>query len=369
MILCANPSAQFQAHQDDIEAAILRVVRGDRFVLGGEVDAFEKEFSNFIGVGSVIGVANGTDALELSLRALGIGPGDEVITVSHTAVATVAAIEASGAIASLVDIEADCFTMKADQLSDALTPKTKALIVVHIYGQSADLASIGAFCKQHKLPLIEDVSQAHGAEWRGQKLGSIGDISCFSCYPTKNLGALGDAGIVATNNFELGQKVRALREYGWQKYRYVSDIPGRNSRLDEVQAAVLRVKLAHLSESNDKRRMLADRYYTALKDIQQILLPEVRIECKHVYHLFVIQTDRRDELLEFMKVNNVLCGIHYPVPIHRQTAYQGRIQCHSNMSTTEGLSHSIISLPIYPELTFSKQDKVINLILEFFGRS
>lgn len=245
MRLCANPAAQFHSYQDEIEAAVLKVLRSNRYILGEEVEALEGGFADYIGAHSAIGVANGTDALEIAIRALDIGPGDEVITVSHTAVATVAAIEAAGAIPVLVDVDPIFYTLNPAQLQEVLTPKTRAVIAIHLYGQAADLDTIGKFCSENDLSLIEDASQAHGAKWKGKRLGSIGRIGCFSCYPTKNLGAIGDAGLVTTNDEKLAHKVRMLREYGWRE-RYVSDLVGRNSRLDELQAAILRIKLRHL---------------------------------------------------------------------------------------------------------------------------
>lgn len=259
MIPCANPSAQFQSHQAEIEDAVLRVMRGNRYILGGEVEALEQEFASYIGVSEAIGVANGTDAIELVLRALGIGAGDEVITVSHTAVATVAGIESTGANPVLVDVDPDYYTMNPDQLEEVFSPRTKAVMPVHLYGQPADLERIMNFCRKHKLIMVEDVSQAHGATWRGKKLGSFGDAACFSCYPTKNLGAIGDGGLITTSQLALAKKIKMLREYGWRE-RYISEIPGRNSRLDELQAAILRIKLRHLDENNSKRRQLAMSY-------------------------------------------------------------------------------------------------------------
>ena len=226
MVFCANPAAQFHSYQDEIEAAVLKVLRSNRYILGAEVEALENEFADYIGAHSAIGVANGTDALEIAIRALDIGPGDEVITVSHTAVATVAAIEAAGAAPVLVDVDPTFYTLNSAQLQEVLTHKTKAVIAVHLYGQAADLDAIGQFCTENKLFLIEDVSQAHGAILKGERLGSIGHIACFSCYPTKNLGAIGDAGLITTHDAKLGNKVRMLREYGWQS-RYISDIVGR----------------------------------------------------------------------------------------------------------------------------------------------
>ena len=279
MILCANPSAQYKSYQVEIEEAVLKVMRGDRYVLGDEVDALEHEFANYIGTTNAVGVANGTDALELALRALDIEAGDEVITVSHTAVATVAAIETAGAVPVLVDVEPEYYTMNPLQLEEVLTPRTKAVIAVHLYGQPTNLDAITDFCKKRKIYLIEDASQAHGAKYKKNRVGSIGDIGCFSCYPTKNLGAIGDAGLITTNNNELAIKIRMIREYGWKNR--ISKFPGRNSRLDEIQAAVLRVKLKYLDEDNVKRCRLAEYYRFHLQDLP-IQLPEVRKDVESV---------------------------------------------------------------------------------------
>ena len=244
MILCSNPSEQFKSYQSEIELAVSTVMRSKNYILGEQVSLLEGEFAEYIGTSSAIGVANGTDAIEIALRSLNIGYGDEVITVSHTAVATVAAIEASGAKAVLVDIDPNFYTLNPNQLEMVLTKRTKAVIAVHLYGNAVDLDSVLSFCKANKIFLIEDVSQAHGAKYKGKRLGSIGDIGCFSCYPTKNLGAIGDAGLVTTNNLDLAEKVRMIREYGWQNR--TSILQGRNSRLDEIQAAILRIKLKYL---------------------------------------------------------------------------------------------------------------------------
>lgn len=365
MILCANPSAQFQTHYAEIEDAVLRVMRSNRYVLGLEVEALEEEFAEYIGTHAAIGVANGTDALELALRALDVGPGDEVITVSHTAVATIAAVEAAGAIPVLVDIEPDFYTLNPLQLNEVLSERTRAVIAVHLYGQPADLESIDKFCKAHNLALIEDVSQAHGSMWMGKKLGSFGDIACFSCYPTKNLGAIGDAGLITTNNPVLAGKLRALREYGWSKVRYISEFPGRNSRLDEMQAAILRVKLKYLDQSNAKRKLLAERYRVALSGMEGMRLPAVRPGSEHVYHLFVIETTMRDELFDHLSSQGIQAGIHYPVPVHQQRAYVNRIRCHQEMLVTSDLKNRILSLPLYPELGEQEQASVISSLKAF----
>ena len=360
MIICANPAAQFQSNQAEIEAAVLRVLRGNRYILGPEVDALEHEFADYIGTRKAIGVANGTDALEIALRALDIGQGDEVITVSHTAVATVAAIEAAGALPVLVDVDPDYYTLNPEQLAEVLTPRTRAVIAVHLYGQAADLDAIAAFCLQHNLAMIEDASQAHGAKWNGKQLGSLGLVGCFSCYPTKNLGAIGDAGLITTNDEALANKIRSLREYGWQK-RYVSDIPGRNSRLDELQAAILRIKLCHLDADNDKRRQLA-AHYTRLLDSNDIHVPEICEGSEHVFHLYVIRSDTRDSLMDHLKRHDIYPGIHYPVPVHLQPAYMGRIRTALSMDVTERLANEVLSLPMYPELSLDIVNKVAMVV-------
>jgi dTDP-4-amino-4,6-dideoxygalactose transaminase len=360
MILCANPAAQFYSYQDEIEAAVLNVLRSNRYILGKEVEALEREFADYIGAYFAIGVANGTDALEIAIRALDIGPGDEVITVSHTAVATVSAIEAAGATPVLVDVDPVYYTLNPAQLQEVLTPKTKAVIAVHLYGQAADLDAIGQFCAENKLFLIEDVSQAHGAKWKGKRLGSVGDIACFSCYPTKNLGAIGDAGLITTNDAELGSKMRMLREYGWQ-HRHISDLVGRNSRLDELQAAILRIKLRHLDTDNGKRQQIAARY-SKLLDGQALRLPVTRENTEQVFHLYVICASNRHELIEHLKADDIQAGIHYPMPVHLQPAYKNRIRTTANMSVTKRLAEEVLSLPMYPELLSTDIVRVIDAV-------
>lgn len=364
MILCANPSAQFQSYQAEIEAAALKVLRGSRYILGTEVEALEEEFARYIGTKAAIGVANGTDALELALRALDIGPGDEVITVSHTAVATVAAIEAAGATPVLVDVDSDFFTLQATQLQEVLTSRTRAVVAVHLYGQAADLDAISVFCARNNLELIEDVSQAHGATWKGKRLGSIGRIACFSCYPTKNLGAIGDAGLVTTNDDLLASKVRMAREYGWRE-RYVSESVGRNSRLDEIQAAILRVKLRYLDSDNRKRVMHAEKYSEHLASLP-LELPSARPHATNVYHLYVCRSQQRSRLLEHLKAHDIHCGIHYPVPIHLQPAYKGRIRIARNMAVTERIAYEVLSLPMFPEITELERKAVADAIKDFY---
>lgn len=355
------------AYQDEIEAAVLRVMRSNRYILGPEVAALEQEFSEFIGAKYSIGVANGTDAIELALRALNIGPGDEVITVSHTAVATVSAIEASGASPVLVDVDQESYLLNTNQLQEVLTIKTKAVIAVHLYGHPANLDEISIFCKKNNLFLIEDCSQAHGAKWRGERVGKVGVIGCFSCYPTKNLGAIGDAGIVTTDDAVLADKIKMLREYGWSN-RYISDLSGRNSRLDEIQAAILRVKLKHLESDNRKRRRLADLYTDGLKGMA-LKLPLIHEKADPVFHLYVVRLAYRNQLLNYLNDNNVYPGIHYPVPIHLQPAYKNSIRTARSMCVTEALADEILSLPLYPELKEAEVKNVVGLISEFMRKN
>ena len=362
-IVCSNPSKQFDSYKNEIELAVLSVLRGEQFILGDQVKLLEKEFAKYIGTKKAIGVANGTDALELALRSLNIGIGDEVITVSHTAIATVAAIDSVGAKVKFVDIDPNFFTINPQQVVNKITKKTKALIVVHLYGQSAELSALKAICDKNDIFLIEDVSQAHGGTYRKKKLGSFGKVSCFSCYPTKNLGAFGDAGLITTNDIKLAEKLSMLREYGWKNR--VSYFKGRNSRLDEIQAAILRVKLRNLNKDNLKRKKIAKFYFKQLKN-SPIILPKVRPSCEHVFHLFVIQTKKRDELYEYLKKNNILAGIHYPLAVHQNPIYKSSTKLKNDLIVTNNIIKNILSLPIYPELEKHDLDKVIYYIKKFF---
>lgn len=366
MIPCSDPRAQYLSHKEEIRAAIDRVLEGNRYVLGEEVAAFEKEFARYIGVDHGIGVANGTDAIHLALKALGIGPGDEVITVSHTAVATVSAIRLTGATPVFADIERDFYTLDPAGLSAFITPRTKAIIAVHIYGQSADLGAIQALAKKHGLKIVEDCAQCHGATNQGRKLGSIGDIACFSFYPTKNLGAVGDGGMVVTADAALAAQVRLLREYGWAS-RYVSSCEGWNSRLDELQAAILRVKLRTLDQDNSARAGLAGIYATALKD-SGLLLPKERAGGTHVYHLYVIRSRSRDALQKWLTDQGVNTLIHYPIPIHQQPAYTAYAQGRA-LPETEAASREVLSLPIYPELPPAHAQAVASAVNAFKERT
>jgi dTDP-4-amino-4,6-dideoxygalactose transaminase len=363
MIPQANPRAQYVSHQAEIDQAIARVLDKGRYILGEEAAAFEREFAAYIGVRSGIGVGSGTEALHLALRACGVGPGDEVITVSHTAVATVSAIELCGASPVLVDIDPRSFTLDPTKLPAAITPRTKAIIPVHLYGQSADLEPILDLARRHHVRVIEDCAQSHGALYRGKRTGAWGDMACFSFYPTKNLGAIGDGGFVATDDPQLAENARLLREYGWRQ-RYVSDLAGWNTRLDELQAAILRVKLRTLDADNTRRRHLA-ALYDELLTASSVVLPPAMSYGEHVYHLYVVRSARRDELQAFLKERGVGTLIHYPVPIHLQPAYRGRMGDAGSLPETERAAREILSLPMFPELTEAQVQQVAQAVREF----
>lgn len=313
-----------------------------------------------------MGVANGTDAIELALRALEIGSGDEVLTVAHTASATVSAIERAGATPVLLDVDPVTYTLDVKSLAKALTSKTKAVVAVHLYGHPVDVEAVKSFCKQNHLKFIEDCAQAHGAKYQGKNIGSLGDISCFSFYPTKNLGAIGDGGAVATNDAAIFEKLMQIREYGW-KDKYISIRQGVNSRLDEVQAAILKAKLPHLNKMNQRRQEIASIYLKELSGLP-ITLPQLKAGCEHVYHLFVIRLKNkavRDQLKTYLADNQVHCLIHYPVPIHEQPNYLNKVRTAEELKETSALSQEILSLPMYPELTNEEVLKVVGLIKSF----
>jgi dTDP-4-amino-4,6-dideoxygalactose transaminase len=364
MILCANPRAQYTAHKEEIDAALRRVLDKGRYILGEEVQQFESEFAAWLGVAHAVGVGSGTEALHLALAACGVGAGDEVITVSHTAVATVAAIELAGARPVFVDIDPASFTLDPALLAAAITPRTRAIVPVHLYGRPADLSPILQLAHARGLRVIEDCAQAHGALDQGRRIGSWGDAGCFSFYPTKNLGALGDGGAVVANSTEIATKVRLLREYGW-KDRYVSALPGWNSRLDEIHAAILRVKLHHLDADNARRRALARLYGEGLPS-DRLGLPKTDKGTDHVWHLYVVRCLQRDRLQAFLRDRGVGTLVHYPVPIHQQPAYRGRVPPHSPLPATEQAAREVLSLPLYPELGEGEAASVIATVREFF---
>lgn len=357
-----DPRASYRARQEACDAAIRRVLDSGHYILGAEVAAFEAEFAAFTATSQGIGVANGTDALVLALEALGVGHGDTVVTVSHTAVATVAAIKIAGALPVLVDVD-DRYGMDPAALDavlgdDPATGRIKAVIPVHLYGQPVDLDAILEIAGRRGVMVVEDASQAHGATWRGRPVGGFGAAAAFSLYPTKNLGALGDGGIVTTDDAELAGRLRALRQYGWGE-RYVSTVTGRNSRLDELQAAILRVKLAHLAADNQRRQEIAAFYDRELAGLP-FDRPCRREGASHVFHQYVIELDRRDAVRERLRALGIATNVHYPVPVHRQPAYRGRVTVGpGGLGRTDRIADRILSLPMYPQLTDDQAGRVV----------
>jgi dTDP-4-amino-4,6-dideoxygalactose transaminase len=365
-----DPRAGYIARRAAIDAAIARVLDGGVYILGQEVEAFERAFADFIGVAHAVGVASGTDAIELALRACGIGSGDLVFTVSHTAVATVAAIERAGATPVLMDVQPGTYTMAPGELARMLQIKLHgrpaAVLPVHLYGQPAELSALAEIARAHGLRLIEDCAQSHGALYRRMPTGSFGDLACFSFYPTKNLGALGDGGMVVTGDAALATSLRELREYGWRE-RYISARNGINSRIDALQAAVLGVKLGSLAADNARRQAIAGCYDAGLADLP-VALPARRPEATHVFHQYVIRVAERDALRGRLRAVGIGTGIHYPVPVHQQPAYRGRLASGpSGLNVTERAAAQILSLPIYPQLSEEAVDRVVAEIRAFFG--
>jgi dTDP-4-amino-4,6-dideoxygalactose transaminase len=357
----ADPHANYLAHRGEIDTAIARVLNAGRYILGPEVESFEREFAAYLGVAHVVGVANGTDALAIALRACGIGPGDQIATVSHTAVATVAAIELMGAIPVLVDIDPATFTIDCDALEKL---DVRAILPVHLYGHPADMPRIidlAELAQRRGVKVIEDCAQSHGASIDGRNTGAWGDAAAFSFYPTKNLGAIGDGGAVATNDPHVADRARSLREYGW-KERYVSESPGMNSRLDELQAAILRVKLRHLDRANARRREIADAYSSALAGTD-LVLPTTQPRAVHAWHQYVIRSSQRDRLREALRQHGIGTLIHYPVPVHMQPAYRGRLN-HGPLPESERAAEEVLSLPIYPELGSDATNAVAAALLQ-----
>ncbi|MDO8125631.1 MAG: DegT/DnrJ/EryC1/StrS family aminotransferase [Candidatus Brocadiales bacterium] len=338
---------QYHSIQAEIDAAVSRVLKSGWYILGKEVENFEKEFASYCGVRYAVGCASGTEAIALALMALGIKEGDEVITVSNTAVPTASAISMVGANPVFVDVN-ECFLIDTRKIEKTLTGRTKVILPVHLYGQMADMDQIIDIAKQCNLKVVEDACQSHGAEYRGRKAGSIGDASCFSFYPTKNLGCYGDGGAVTTNSKTIYEKLLMLRNYGQEK-RYFHIIKGINSRLDEIQAAILRVKLKYLDRWNEERRKVAQLYDELLKDV--CISPIENNGCRHVYHLYVVRTRHRESLQSSLKENEIDTLVHYPVPIHLQEAYKNLQYREGDFPVTEKLSKEIVSLPIHPNLS------------------
>ncbi len=362
----ADPRAGTRVHRAAIDAAIARVLESRAYILGPEVEDFECAFAAFIGCRHAVGVASGTDALVLALKALELRPGDYVATVSHTAVATVAAIELAGARPLLVDVEPATLTLDPAALARAFAAppgRIAAIVPVHLYGQAADLDAILTLARRHGARVVEDCAQCHGARLGARRLGGFGDIAAFSFYPTKNLGAVGDGGMVTTDDDGLAQRVASLREYGWRE-RYVSDIAGMNSRLDPLQAAILGVKLAHLDADNARRAAVARRYDAGLA-VSGLVLPTRRAGASHVFHQYVVRHPARDALRMALAARGIGTLIHYPAPVHAQPAYRGRTAIAlGGLAESERAAAAVLSLPIFPELDDARALRVVSALNE-----
>jgi dTDP-4-amino-4,6-dideoxygalactose transaminase len=367
-------SAGYRQYRDEIDACVARVMSSGWYILGGEVARFENQFAEWLNVEHVVGVANGTDAITLALRSLGVGAGDAVFTVSHTAVASVAAIELAGATPVLVDVNASTRNIDIDQLSDSIRDlqraagklRPRAVLPVHLYGHSCDMSALTRLCAEHGLELIEDCAQAHGTRYKGALAGSFGSAAAFSFYPTKNLGAFGDAGAVVFRDSAAANRCRALREYGWTK-RYVSEFTGINSRLDELQAAILATKLPHLDEEIGARQAIARMYDDGLSGL--IETPVVSRESRHAYHLYVVRCAERDSLRSSLEQAGIGSGVHYPVPVHLQPAYSGRVAVsRGGLGVTEALAREVLSLPMHPFLVPEQVQRVIEVVGDWVKR-
>lgn len=340
--------AQYRQIKPRVDEAIARAVASTQFVLGPEVSSFEERFAAYCNVGQARAVNSGTSALHLALLAAGVGPGDEVITVSMTFVATTAAVLYSGATPVFVDVDPVTWTMNPALIEAAITPRTKAILPVHLHGLMADMDPIMAIARKHGLAVIEDAAQAHGAEYKGRRAGSIGDLGCFSFYPGKNLGAYGEGGAVVTNNAELARKVSLLRDWG-QEAKYDHVVAGYNYRMDGIQGAVLNVKMDYIEAWTEARRTVAGQYDGLLAKFA-FARPRPPAHCRHVYHVYAITLPRRDETLKLLHANGIGAGIHYPVPVHLQKAYAHLGYRAGDFPVTEQLAGQFLSLPIYPEL-------------------
>lgn len=356
---------EYEYHRKEILDIVDKVFSSGRLILGRRVEEFEKAFSSYCGVNYGVGVNSGTDALFLALKALGIGPGDEVITVSNTAVPTIAAIRAAGATPVFVDVEEDSFLMDTRKIEAAITSRAKCVMPVHLFGQPVDMDPVVDIAKRHNLKIIEDCAQAAGALYKGRRVGSLGEIGAFSFYPTKVLGAYGDGGMAVTREKGLYEKLRRLRFYGMEK-EYYSEEEGYNSRLDEVQAAILSFKLKTLDESILKRRKVAETYSKELSSGGDIELPIVKQDRTHQFHLYTIRTSHRDGLMNYLKEHGIEARISYPTPIHLMNGYRFLGYKKGDLPVTESLAGRILSLPMYPGLSICDIEKVVLSIKRFF---
>jgi dTDP-4-amino-4,6-dideoxygalactose transaminase len=358
-------SAQYRNIGPEIEPVVREIMASGRFILGPELARFEGEFAAYCGVSSAVGVASGTDALHLALEALGLGPGDEVIVPVNTFIATAYAVNAVGAKPVFVDVDPRTYNISAAVVESALTPATRAIIPVHLYGQPVDMGPLTELALRHGLFVVEDACQAHGAEYRGKRTGSLGDVGCFSFYPGKNLGAYGDGGMIVTDNAEIVDRLRSLRDLG-RKSKYEHTSLGYNSRLDNIQAAILLVKLRHLESWNAARRKWAGLYDQLLADAHCVC-PYGAPFVTHVYHLYVIRAERRDELAKHLRDRGIDTGVHYPVPLHMQKVYDSLGYRVGQFPVAEKLSNEILSLPMYPELEEERVRDVARAVRSFTG--
>jgi dTDP-4-amino-4,6-dideoxygalactose transaminase len=358
---------QYAAIGAEIRDAVSRVLASQHFVLGKEGAALEREIAQLCRVRHSIGVASGTDALILALRAVGVKAGDEVILPPFTFVATGSAVSALGARPKFADIDPATFNISTTQVEQRITPRTRAIVVVHLYGLAADLDSIREVAAKHRLPIVEDNAQAIGATYKGRPTGSLGDIACFSFYPTKNLGAYGDAGMITTDSPELDARLRTLRNHG-QASRYNSVEPGWNSRLDEIQAAILRVKLRHLKEWERQRRAHAAQYARLLAGIAEVQPPQVPSTREHVFHQYTIRAQRRNELQKFLTDRKIGSAVYYPVPLHLQPIYASEGFPAGSLPESEKAAAEVLSLPMFPELRPEQMERIGSVIAEFYGK-
>ncbi|MFH1038059.1 MAG: DegT/DnrJ/EryC1/StrS family aminotransferase [PVC group bacterium] len=359
-------AGQYRQLEKPLGDAIRSVLESGQFILGDELRNFEDDFARFCMTRYAVGVDSGVSALELSLRACGIGEGDEVIIPAQTFIATASAVSFTGATPVLVDVDEQIYTIKPQQIERAITQNTRAIMPVHLYGQMADMEVIQEIASRHGLIVIEDAAQAHGATYHGEKAGSVGKAGCFSFYPAKNLGAFGDGGIVVTDNGDLAEKIRMLRNYG-QKEKYDHRFLAFNRRLDTLQAAVLRVKLKHLEQWNEERREIARAYKRQLENLP-LVLPAEAPHCRHVYHLFVILTPQREELRKYLQERGVACGLHYPSPIHLQKAYRSLPYRRGDFPVAERVASECLSLPLFPGIGEERLSYTIKTIKGFYTR-
>lgn len=362
MIPLVDVKRQHDILRKEIDKVIKKVIDSSAFVFGEELEKFEDEFANFCGTKYALGVGNGGDALRLAVLGLGIGSGDEVISVANTFTATIDAVILAGAKPVLVDCD-EYFNIDPNKIEEKINEKTKAIIVVHLYGQPARMDKIMKIAKKHKLLIIEDCAQAHGAEFKGKKVGSFGEAGCFSFYPGKNLGAMGDGGAIVTNNKVLYKKLQKLRFFGMGKHKYYHDIVGFNSRLDNLQAGILRIKLRYLNKWNNERIKAAKLYTKLLSSVVET--PKIAKNTKHVYHLYVIKDKNRDILLNRLAEEEIYAGLHYPIPLHLQKAHKNLGYKKGDFPRAEIASRTILSLPMFPGITKEEIEKISKSISKF----